>query len=367
MMKLKFLTFRIIIIVCVLTLIVLSDIIYGYLCKIQKVRKDYIYFHNAVVGLNIYTKQYPSNINIELKCSYRPEGEIFLKKHEPLIFRTDDKGYIRTGNLDLPPPELSKKILFLGGSTTECFEVDESFRFVSVIEKNLNKNTPVRCYNGGVRGHTTADSITSLFLKHREIKPYAVILMENINDRSWIEANGTYKPHKNPTLFLLLWVDFLETLRSRSNFGYTLVSGFANKSWLQYRFPGDHVPSNLNDMPLIDTDSFKFLKSKSYMYGENITIFIETCRSLGAIPIIMLQPLNMAHEAKEHDYYNEVAKNVCIKKNAPFISLPELLPTNKDELFFSDGIHLNNVGSLTVGEIVSQKLLDIIQKPSLIH
>lgn len=44
----------------------------------------------------------------------------------------DENGFIKTGNT--LPTELTEKIMFLGDSFTECLCMDETDRFVSVIE-----------------------------------------------------------------------------------------------------------------------------------------------------------------------------------------------------------------------------------------
>jgi hypothetical protein len=50
-------------------------------------------------------------------------------------FRTDRNGVV-TGQIEAAPTA-KKKIIFFGGSTTECNEVAEPFRFPAVVESRL--------------------------------------------------------------------------------------------------------------------------------------------------------------------------------------------------------------------------------------
>ncbi|MGE3777690.1 MAG: hypothetical protein AB7F89_10930, partial [Pirellulaceae bacterium] len=56
---------------------------------------------------------------------YRPEGNALLPSMQPRRFDTGADGTVLSGQA---AEHAANRVLFLGGSTTECNEVDEPFR-----------------------------------------------------------------------------------------------------------------------------------------------------------------------------------------------------------------------------------------------
>ena len=127
---------------------------------------------------------------------YRIENKT---KSRVRIVQTDDFGLLKgSSNKD---SSSAKKILFLGGSTTENNEVDEAYRFPYLVGERLNKFTHQKFsgLNAGIRAHTTQDSL-NLYLNHPSpdiANAEVVVIMHNINDRLRLTLSDSFKSDLN--------------------------------------------------------------------------------------------------------------------------------------------------------------------------
>ena len=57
--------------------------------------------------------------------------------------------------------------------------------------------------------------------------------------------------------------------------------------------------------------------------------------------------------------FNQITREVAIQENVTLIDLDSLIPKTNEFLY--DTIHLNQAGSILMGDLVSKKLLEVIK------
>lgn len=340
-----------------LILLFVIDFIFGNITRINEIRFDRNNFNSSAKSIIPYTKRISSNLYIEVKHPFRPEGEKYKTFNTPLVFCTDSNGYI-SHSRNISKPATGERILFLGGSTTECYEVDEDFRFPYLVGKILNdKGMSAITYNGGVHGHTTQDSTTSLIFIHRKIRPTKIILMHNINDRSWLKSNGSYQIQNPPNSFISKKNSFYSFFMEHTNIGYGIVSFLIKRNVIDFRFPGDHRPFSKEDQPLFNSEKNEMLFTTKVrpLFRENLRIFISLCRELKAEPILMTQPLGKIERSKEHQEFNIDIIDTAKEMSCRLIDLDDsfIKEPSSSRFFLTDDIHLCNEGSIFTAKVVS--------------
>ncbi len=249
----------------------------------------------------------------------------------------------------------SKTILFLDGSTTECNEVDEQFRFPAVVETLLRAaGANVRVENGGVRGHTSEDSINALLNQGDFRNADIIVLMQNINDRARLAAGlgytvqlGTVAPPTTEAVemsFRLLCSSIFDWISYRSNIVFVaretvvrLDPWTGNKS----------IVIDSKTMDLYDSDMGAHLRE----FENNLKIFVGVVRILGKTPVLMTQPLGVDYEGER--LFNAVIRRVAANEAVQLIDLEGELGSHPQWAFLRDNIHLNNVGSAAVGALIA--------------
>ena len=187
----KRVTFYLITFMILIISVVFMDYGVGLLQETAIYRNSMMVFQAEVAPLQTTTNHLLPNLNDQL-----PDERHFSKKRQ---VRTDEYGILK--GVDQNLTELTENILFLGGSTTENNEVREEFRFPFLAISQLSKisGTDHIGINGGVRAHTTQNSI-NLYINHPSPqieKARYVVMMHNINDRLKLAIDGSYKSKLN--------------------------------------------------------------------------------------------------------------------------------------------------------------------------
>ena len=294
----------------------------------------------------------------------------------------DSKGFISNGNIVNEDSNL--KILFLGGSTTETLYVDERSRFPSVVERILRVKlqTSVSTYNGGVSGNKSMHSLLILLGKGIPLNLDYAVLMHNINDMTLLSRTESY------------WIspktrELVKSPSKKSNFSLSIDNFFKNikdalfpnlYSYIKPRL----IKKNKNEF---DTYARKplssKLKNKIYQsWRASLKSYIDICRSWNIKPILMTQfnrineqdvlfnstflqavapnaDLNKKDFIEVYKTFNEITRDVATKEDVILIDLENLLPATDAYIF--DSVHLNSNGSILVGEIISDYLINDIQ------
>jgi len=340
---------------------VAGDMIVGRFNNIAEARDIARQFRAEAALLRFSTKNIVPNVNQIFVDTSAPrdsddEASVNIRK-----FRTDSNGVIIGSNRTLPN---AKKIIFLGGSTTECNEVSEPFRFPAVVASILRDNgLSIATLNAGVRGHTTQDSINALLNRpgFRDADVDTVVLMENINDRLRLGIRGNYDAvlgtdgatsggevlDAAKALVVSVW-DYL-TYRSNSLF---LIRYWFNENaaWLD---PPQQIEVTKQSIDLFEELSL----SRRAKFEENLVVFISVARAMGKRPVLMTQPLGRYSVAQQA--FNDSIRKVARNEQALLIDLDQQLGQDSNWAFFSDEIHFNRAGSQAVGKFIATALAPV--------
>lgn len=315
-------------------------------------RKKYM---SQVIWLDEYTRLFRGNIHHEFEEAYRPEGEQYFSRAQPRLFRTDENGFI-LGSKTEPPNFTKFQVLFSGGSVVECQEVDEPFRFPFVVQSILREEglSEILTSNLGIRGHTTFETIklmtgTSLFDGFQ-----AIVFMHNINDWTILANCGSYfssssnratgRYGNTRTQVSKIIESAREDLTSQYNTIFLLHN-------LYRKYFSSEIFSQCEEPGILDDDTICRIRQ---IYNKSIVSLAELAHGKYSKPIFLTQP--SPFEGGLQGALNEELKEVCAINHYELIDVAGKFPHNSAYLFFPDGVHLNNEGSILVGQIVAQEL-----------
>jgi lysophospholipase L1-like esterase len=343
--------------------IVLAEVFIGIFSDFNDIRRAYNAFHSEVNPVKLYSKIYKPNLQVVLKSEWRPEGDKYIAASEPRKFFTNEDGYI-TVSFDYKRNKEKNKIIFVGGSITECNDVDEMFRFPYLTGKNLADKYGLvfDTLNYGVRGHTTQDSIVLLMYFHRYYEPQYLAIMHNLNDLSRLRSNLTYKESNKKPSIRQYAIDAIEYMRYKLNLAFLAVKFLEQHKIIKVRFPGDHRPPTYiqkivkEKIEVMGDEVFFEIISKQYK--ENLITLVEISRIYGITPVLITQPIGFVDE--KHHSFNKTLVGVSEAYKVPLIDLDGEMPESRYKYFFEDKIHLSNEGSILAAEIISKKLAELI-------
>jgi lysophospholipase L1-like esterase len=204
--------------------------------------------------INQYIRfEYPRNYSAETEAESGLPGLSGMHR-----FTTNNMGF-RGDSLIDPKPTGEYRVFMVGGSTTECFYLDDNDDMSSVLQRDLAKVAPagttVRVYNAGLSGSASDDHIAMLSQRIVHFQPDLVIVFCGINDltrsifnydyRHYIEYKPAYrKPWYKSWPMQLQIVRRLSLLkqridpdRQRLQESRTLVSNYAGLIGLERSTP----------------------------------------------------------------------------------------------------------------------------------
>ena len=347
--------FRTIIVAVIALPIAAAEMLLGLYQDTGVIRREARMFRAEADYLRLSTRNIVPNIQHAYSPSQRDATWAILKD-TPRLFRSDELGTIIGPE---PAEEAGRTILFLGGSTTESNEVDEAYRFPALVQAKLaSLGGDVRTINGGVRGHTTLDAINSLLNRPEFRAADTVVLMENINDRLFLEIRGSYQAslgRSPPTSIGALagasrgWLTSLWDLVSyRSNVLFLIRSaGGGFNAWTGETLRTEVTEANINKGGVPDV-------RVRNLYAENLAVFVAVTRALGKEPMLMTQALGV--DSPAHESFNAVVRSSSESLGVRMIDPASALGQNRQWAFLSDNIHLNNVGSEAVADIIVHEM-----------
>jgi hypothetical protein len=293
-------------------------------------------------------------------------------EEKPYRFRVDADGFIMPSAVHERP---DLKLVFLGGSTTECMFVDEDSRYAHragvLLGERFGKK--LNSYNGGRSGNNTMHMLTLLLNKVFALQPDVVVFMENANDVNIMLFSGSYWNARAGRTLLV--VEDPDSERWR---GLLRAAGHALVPALLDRFHRIGVGNE-------NADEFWAQRGKKRVdpnvdaraYEANLITFVETCRARGIVPVLMTQfnrlaerPDDLARRSLEQferdwhlgygDYrallarFNDIVRRVGRERGVQVVDLEARVP--KDSRYMYDILHLNTAGSELVAGIVAEEL-----------
>lgn len=270
------------------------------------------------VGRFILLREYPPN-QVKFDRPSRNYVNNISGTLERQYYRieTDENGFILPSGQYADP---DVKVVFLGGSTTECFYMEEANRFPAVVSQRLSEqlHKKVNTYNGGRSANDTLHGINTLINKVIPLKPDVVVLMENINDLVVLRTQGTYwYPH---------------SLKSHVQNASTLFT--------RYELPPNSV-APLTDEAIVEA------------FTKNLRMFVSICQIQGIKPVLMTQANRVEDDALYHRL-NQVIRDMT-KAGVMVIDLAQQVPATTEYMY--DHYHYTDKGSLLAANIISQQLL----------
>lgn len=228
---------------------------------------------------------------------------------------TDEHGFI--GPILHQEPDI--KIVFLGGSTTECLYMEEGQRFPFLVGRQLESalHKKVNTYNGGVSANESMHSLNILMNKVLPMKPQMVVFMHNINDLVALRSQGTY------------W--YAHSLKSHVQDAKTLLT--------RYEFPD--IKHQATEQDLIAE------------FSKNLRTFIAICRIRDIQPVLMTQANRVENDDLYH-HFNEVIREIGKQEKVLVIDLAKVIPKQTDYIY--DSYHYTAKGAALAAEHISSQL-----------
>jgi lysophospholipase L1-like esterase len=298
------------------------------------------------------------------------------------LFRTDGDGFIMPARIH-QHPDLT--LVFLGGSTTACFYVDEENRFAYLAGRLLEKDgkLKVNSLNSGVGGNFSLHSLDILLNKVMPLKPQIVVMMHNINDLAVLMYAKSYwsqaykRGHTSPIIQFhpkiidtKLLVDYLIP-----NLYQELK---ATERWLRHTLRPKKAKSQEDELQ--DFRGKKITLDEDFLVKEfkmNQQLFIDMCRARNIIPVLMTmanrlkerpdpliikltkglekdQGINYQEYKKIFDRFNQAIREVGAANGVLVIDLARAVPQEKEYIY--DLVHFTNRGSQLAAGVIKEAL-----------
>ena len=291
--------------------------------------------------------------------------------------RSDSDGFIIPSAIHEHP---DVKIVFLGGSTTECGFVDEDKRFPFLVGRILESELglKINSYNSGVSGNDSIHSLNILLNKLIPMKPDIVVLMHNVNDLSVLLNHHTYWPQNS----------YLAKIIERN--GNTKTLPHLLLEALPHLLPGIHyVLTNLNHNNVANQDilpnkqHYEINPTFEKLFEQNILSFVELCRIYGVTPVLMTQQNRIIDNPEDKESwqeldqfienrydlsgddirdiyrkFQEIVRKVANDKNVLLIDIDRSIP--KEGRYIYDWLHFTNMGSVLAANVIAKELKPIV-------
>ncbi|MCH7591559.1 MAG: SGNH/GDSL hydrolase family protein [Planctomycetes bacterium] len=272
-------------------------------------------------------------------------------------------------------------IVAIGGSTTQCFFLDDSRTWPAVLEKELRSTGHnVWVGNAGQAGHSTIGHVAMVDGPIAQIRPDYVLFLVGVNDLSVsLRPQWRWDESMSESLLGQARSAGLNWLLDHSRLAYRLHLA------KQVHFDGSTVRSKDFSIALptepATGDEYRpalgddGILTSLPLFRRNVVSLIEVVRSFGATPVFLTQPLliedspqwanvrarsSWMKKQKVHltgdgyarllDRFNDVLLDICAQRNVPCLDLAGIVPHSTD--YYYDLVHYNDAGAKLVGEAV---------------
>lgn len=293
-----------------------------------------------------------------------------------------DKVIIHTRNsLGLRGPEISDstsiKIITVGGSTTNCFYLNDKQEWTSILNNLfLKDNKNVWMNNAGFSGQSTFGHIILTDNYLVKLKPKILIFYIGINDllRDQMSENDRYfllssKGFKKIAYHSRLLM-LLENYYTTKVLSYSFIN--TDEKYINYL----QLKDANNDSVISISNEGLNLNAALSGYNNRVVNLINTCKKNDIKPIFLTQAslytcgydnkhqinlgkkvngdMSICQISKLLDKYNLQLIETCKKQNTSCIDMAQLMPKSID--YFSDFVHFTPKGSLIFANILYKQL-----------
>lgn len=345
----------------------------------------YLYWRNGdtnqLVSSNRYIQLKERAPNIDIKVRPNSDNEFTEFTDEgPFRYRTDGNSYVRPSNVHEDP---QKVLVFLGGSSTECYLVEETERFPSKSARLIEEETglAVNSYNAAVGGGNSLHSINILLNKALALDPDYVFYCHNWNDlnillfekdfRNENPSRRTVRTANRSLRYHLLQV-FNQLRKATVPRTSSLVINYCRNLIDRYngRHEDDFGRHRGREIQIDEED----MLSK---YRANIITFITICRSHDIEPVLMTQQNRLTeypdqiikkrfdwfYTAQKIEYstyreiyqkFNTELREISRRQDVICIDLDEKIPSISEHMY--DVIHFTTEGSRYASRVIANAM-----------
>ncbi|MGD2095392.1 MAG: GDSL-type esterase/lipase family protein [Phycisphaerales bacterium] len=292
-----------------------------------------------------------------------PDFEKGKNKHNSLGYRGDE--------IVLPKPEGQFRIVCLGGSTTYTTELEDfKMSYPNLLEKELRERgfKNINVVNAGVGAYTSWESLINFELRVLDLDPDMIIIYHGVNDilARFVWPPDAYKGDNSgaasapsmsmPSIleystlmrYLMIRLGIIQphstlerSLKKVPKTNYA-IEFFNQKE--RNKYPAG-IFRQVSAQKILMTNEPEYFRRNI----ENIVVIaqfreIETviatfayCPNFNDSSIVSCKEYIL-----EYDEMNQVLKSVTEKMHVNIFDFAELFP--KDEIYFTDGIHVNAEG-----------------------
>lgn len=319
----------------------------------------------------------------------RPDPEIMPGLSPEVTFTVDRFGFRGTRATTLEKPDGTTRIVVVGGSTTECRDLDDSEAWPELLHQALSARHPgSEVLNAGFSGDTSRDHIAQLAQQLVAFEPDVALFLVGINDLdlqmkpdySILREDSRSQFVEEPPPFLLMlkvWGgDWSHLVR---------LGIWASRQFVTQDEKGNPVQDlrgdwmaerreQLRQLPLREIDPRRWPTPE---YEQNVRTLVGISRAHGIEPILITQPVlwgappgdwekllwvapdpehRIAHPQlwQVMERFNDVLRDVGTEEDVLVIDLARKLPKTT-EIFYDDD-HYTIEGSKRVAEIVAGEM-----------
>lgn len=348
-----------------------------------------------------YFKPEPKVGTFEIE-NFREEIVIRLMSHPPNSIKYRKSNYIdelRYLNIDengfiepsIEHKNPDKTIYFLGGSTTELFDVSPEQRFPYKVGRNLENMGfgKINSINAGLNGKYSVSSLQDLLTRGALFKPQYTVLMHAANDLSMLmHLDGYYSndlAFKHSRAYLLKvdhGADELE-VNGRTGLFFKGIKNIA-RSIYPNTYSVLHLKFRKNSQSYDEFEKYRKKKQiDSYRFVDefekSLNRFVYSACSLDIKPILMTQPNRIENKdeeikqvfkkynpeisykeySKTYKMFNQTIRKVSEKFGIPLIDAAIMIP--KDKKYIYDAIHLTEKGSILLSEVITENIANLFE------
>lgn len=309
-------------------------------------------------------------------------------------FTTNNMGFRGDTLLD-PKPTGEFRIFMVGGSTTECFYLDDNDDLARVVQRELAAVAPaearVRVYNAGASGAASDDHVAMISQRLVHLEPDLIVVFCGINDlsrsiyhydyRHYVEYHPAYRKP-----WFKRWPMHLQIVRRGFHFKNRLrpdprdlqeqrrlVTNYAGLIGLQRTVPAtDAVPrtdeasyaTNLRSMAGLSSGHDFKLVFMTQQTTWNSTVDPSAkdhhwMRYRAGAPESDATATGITFREDVMDgameRLNDTMRAVCSEESIPLYDLSRALPKSLE--FFYDDCHFNVAGAATTGKNLAAFLI----------
>jgi lysophospholipase L1-like esterase len=303
---------------------------------------------------------------------------------DSMRFTTNNLGF-RGDSLIIPKPANEYRVFLVGGSTAECFYLDDSKSIDHVLQEELQQLTDsltVKVYNAGRSADATPEHIAMLSHRIVYLQPDVIILFAGLND--FIKSVQGYD-------YLHLQKTDLHAGKHDWLFSFQLVRRFYNafkSKTVREKREIIKLATNYKELVEIQNKvevSSAIPKANSEPYRVNLNSITGIC-TMNAIPLVFMTNATtwnsqVDEQTKRYQWmrlcngvnyseqnmdnglnaFNDIMRQTSTAHGIPLLDLAKTLPKSAD--YFYDDCHFNINGA----SIAGKQLADLMAKENLLH